>query len=157
MRKRKHLLGTCHCIEHPQLQLNVKNTHSNILEAHANDEVRSPVGKAGHSHGSWPWTLREQLSYKEPGDGTRADLKEGHKAKDGQHADVAHRWNSFLSGGIEKGLEVCRENTHNTLCIRKRLTNKARAIVMMTAQTHIPPSPSMWSVRRPILSIRKSC
>lgn len=35
-------------------------------------------------------------------------------------------------------------------------TNKARAVVMMTAQMHIPPSPSMWSVRRPIRSIKNS-
>lgn len=66
---------------------------SNILEAHANDEVGSPVGAAGHSHGSRSWTLREQLSDKKPGDGARTDFKEGHKTKDGQHADVAHRRN----------------------------------------------------------------
>lgn len=91
--------------------MNVRNTHGNILEAHADDEVGSPVGEAGHSHGGWPWTLREQLSYKEPGDGTRTDLKEGHEAKYGQHADVAHPRNAVLSGGRKKGSEVCRENT----------------------------------------------
>lgn len=83
--------------------MKVRNTYSNILEAHANDEVGSPVGKACHSHCSRPWTLREQLSYKEPGDGTWTDLEEGHKAKDGQHADVAHPWNTVLSGGRKKG------------------------------------------------------
>lgn len=140
----------------------MRNTYSNILEAHANDEVGSPVGTAGDSHCSWPWTLREQLGYKEPGDGTWTNLKEGHKAEDGQHTDVAHPRNALLSGGRQKktGLDFCRENIRNrteTLASFVRLTNKARATVMMMAQKHIPPSPSMWRVRRPILSIRKSC
>lgn len=74
----------------------IVDTHSDILEAHANNKVGSPVGKACNSHGSWPWTLREQLSYKEPGDGTWANLKEGHKTKDRKHADVAHPWNTVL-------------------------------------------------------------
>lgn len=86
------------------------STYSNILEAHANDEVGSPVGKACYGHRSRPWTLREQLGYEEPGDGTWPHFKEGHKTKDGQHADVAHPWHTILSGGIWKSSEVRREN-----------------------------------------------
>lgn len=88
---------------HLQHLFKLRNTHSNILEAHANYEVSGPVGEASHSHGSRPWTLREQLGYIEPRDGTRTDLKEGHEAKDGQHADVAHPWDTVLSGGRKKG------------------------------------------------------
>lgn len=57
-------------------------TYSNVLEAHADDEVGGPVGTACHSHGGRSRTLREQLSHKEPGDGTWTDLKEGHEAED---------------------------------------------------------------------------
>lgn len=112
MRQRKTSVGYFEDIQSRQVE---ENTHCNILEAHANDEVGSPVGKASHSHGSRPWTLGEQLSYKEPGNGTRTDLKEGYEAKDGQHADVAHPWNTFLSGENKKrkGSEVCRENILN--------------------------------------------
>lgn len=139
----------------------MRNTYSDILEAHANDEVGSPVGTAGDSHCSWPWTLREQLGYKEPGDGTWTNLKEGHKAEDGQHTDVAHPWNALLSGGRKKNwfgfLQRKYLQRYRDAGISVRLTNKARATVMMMAQKHIPPSPSMWRVRRPTLSIRKSC
>lgn len=113
------------CVGHPQYLLKVRSTHSNILEAHADDEVSGPVGEASHSHGSWPWTLREQLGYKEPGDGTWTNLKEGHEAKDGQHADVAHPWNTVLSGVRKKGSEVCRGNTHNsTKCLHLEETDQ---------------------------------
>lgn len=68
------------------------------METHANDEVGSPVTKPSHSHGCRPGALGEQLSHKEPGDGAGPDLEEGHKAIDGQHADVAHPGNTVLSG-----------------------------------------------------------
>lgn len=81
------LVGSCiYCIY----------THSNILETHAHDEVGRPVGTAGHRHGCRPWTLGEELRHKEPGDGARTHLKERHKPKDGQHADVAHPWDAVL-------------------------------------------------------------
>lgn len=71
---KKHLQGP--------LFWNAGGIHRNVLEAHADDEVGGPVGEARHSHGSWPRALREQLSYKEPRNGTWTHLEEGHKAKD---------------------------------------------------------------------------
>lgn len=73
------------------------HTYSNILETHANDEIGSPVGTTCNSHGSRSGTLWEELSHKEPGDGAWSHLKEGHEAKDGQHADVTHPWYTVLS------------------------------------------------------------
>lgn len=134
----------------------LEGTHSNILEAHANDEVGGPVGTTRHSHGSRPRTLREQLSYKEPGDWTRADLKEGHKAEDRQHADVTHPRNAVLSGGRTGGVRFVETGAPTTVDLTGSLTSKASAVVMMMAQMHMPPNPSMWSVRRPIRSTRKS-
>lgn len=132
-----------------------KNTYSYILEAHANYEVGSPVTKASHGHGCRPGTLGEQLSHKEPGDGAWADLEEGHKAIDGQHADVAHPGNTVLSGRRTQTF-THREKTHYAGIVVRR-TSSARAMVMMMAHAHMPPSPIMWSVRRPIRSIRNSC
>lgn len=40
--------------------------------------------------------MAEELSHDEPGDGARANLKEGHKAKDGYDADVGHPWQLVL-------------------------------------------------------------
>lgn len=90
------------CLGHPQHLLQVTNTHGNVLEAHADDEVGGPVGEAGHGHGRRPRTLREQLGHEEPGDGAGADLEERHEAEDGQHADVAHPRNAVLSGEEEE-------------------------------------------------------
>lgn len=88
-----------------------KNTYSYILETHADQEVGRPVTKARHSHGCWPGTLGEELSHEEPGDGPRTHLEEGHKAVDGQHADVAHPGNAVLS--VERTQTFTRgENTH---------------------------------------------
>lgn len=78
------------------------STHCNALEAHADDEVAGPVGKAGHGHGGRTGSLAEQLGHNEPGDGTRTDLKEGHKAKDGHHAELADFRHPLLRGG-ERG------------------------------------------------------
>lgn len=75
-----------------------KSTHCDVLEAHANDEIGRPVGAPSYRHGSWPWTLREQLSHKEPRDRTWPNFKESHKAKDSEHANVAHPRNAFLQG-----------------------------------------------------------
>lgn len=71
-------------------------TYGNILEAHANYEICCPVGTSCHSHGCRSGPLRKQLSHEEPGNGSWAHLKEGHKAKDGEHANVAHPWHAFL-------------------------------------------------------------
>lgn len=130
----------------------LQNTHLNILEPHANDKVGRPVGAASHSHGSWPRTLWEQLCHKEPRDRARANLEERHKTKDGQHTDVAHPGNTVLGEGEEAQMCLSWVSVKSEI-----LTNKARATVIMMAQMHIPLSPNMWSVRRPILSIRKSC
>lgn len=137
------------------------NTHSNVLETHADDEVGRPVGAAGHCHRSRPRTLGEQLCYEEPRYGTWAHLKEGNKSKDGQHADVAHRGHTVLS--VVQMTEV-KCSVASTVVQKQfrflsldRLTSKARAVVMTMAHMHIPASPSMWSVRRPVFSMRKSC
>lgn len=129
------------------------NPYRHVLEAHANDEVGGPVAEASHSHGCRPGTLGEELGHKEPGDGSRTDLKEGHEAVDGQHANVAHPGNTVLSRECKRSPTA---PTHNA-SILARLTSNARAAVMMTAHTHMPPSPIMWSVRRPVRSIRNSC
>ena len=64
-----------------------KQTHSQGLEAHADQEVGGPVGEARHRHGRRTRALGEQLGHEEPGDGPGPDLKERHEAEDGQHAD----------------------------------------------------------------------
>ncbi|KAL7876096.1 hypothetical protein AOLI_G00110590, partial [Acnodon oligacanthus] len=69
---------------------------SNVLETHANDEVCSPVGASSHCHSCRPGPLRKELSHEKPGNGSWSHLKESHKAEDGQHADVAHPWHTFL-------------------------------------------------------------
>lgn len=71
-------------------------TYGNILESHANNKVRCPVGTSSHSHGCRSGPLRKQLGHEKPRNGSWSHLKEGHKAKDGQHADVAHPWHAFL-------------------------------------------------------------
>lgn len=129
------------------------NPYRDVLEAHANDEVGGPVAEAGHSHGCRPGTLGEELGHEEPRDGSGTHLEEGHEAVDGQHANVAHPGNTVLS---REGKRSPTAPTHNG-GVLARLTSNARAVVMMTAHTHMPPSPIMWSVRRPIRSIRKSC
>lgn len=129
------------------------NPYRDVLEAHANDEVGGPVAKAGHSHGCRPGTLGEELGHKEPRDGSGTDLEEGHEAVDGQHANVAHPGNTVLSRKC-KGLPTAPARNTGILA---GLTSNARAAVMTTAHAHMPPSPIMWSVRRPIRSIRKSC
>lgn len=131
----------------------INHPYRDVLEAHANDEVGSPVAEASHSHGCRPGTLGEELGHEEPGDGSGTDLEEGHEAVDGQHANVAHPGNTVLSRERKRSPTA---PTHNA-GILARLTSNARAVVMMTAHTHMPPSPIMWSVRRPIRSIRNSC
>lgn len=78
--------------KHCEDEEDVRTTEvSYVWEEHANDEVGCPVGTPCHCHSCGSWALREELCHKEPGDGARSHFKEGHKAKDGQHADVAHR------------------------------------------------------------------
>lgn len=79
------------------------NTHSDVLEAHADNKVGGPVGESGHSHSSRSGALGEELGDEEPGDRTRTHFKEAHEAKDGQHADVAHPGNPVLPGTRLKG------------------------------------------------------
>ena len=71
-----------------------------ILEAHAYKEVGGPVGEAGHGHGCRPGPLAEELRHDEPGDGPRADLKEGHEAEDGRDANVGHPRQLVLEGAV---------------------------------------------------------
>lgn len=63
--------------------------HHQFGEAEAHNEICSPVGAAGNGHGSWAWPLGEELGHDEPGNGTRPQLKHGHKRKHGHDAQVA--------------------------------------------------------------------
>lgn len=92
---------------HPGLwcrRLGQETTYRNILETHANEKVARPVGKTSHGHGCWAGTLAEELGHDEPGNGTRADLKECHKAEDGHDGDIAHGWKPLL-GARQGGWE----------------------------------------------------
>lgn len=78
-------------------------SHLYILEAHAHNEIRGPVGEASNGNGSWARTLAEEFCYDEPGNGARTHFKEGHKAKDGHDAQVGHPGQLLLWRTREKG------------------------------------------------------
>lgn len=77
-------------------------SHLHILEAHAHNEIRGPVGQASNSNGSWARTLAEEFSYNEPWDGAGTNFKEGHKAKDGHDAQIGHLGHLILLRTREK-------------------------------------------------------
>lgn len=65
-------------------------SYLHILEAHAHNEIRGPVGETGNSNGSGARALAEKFSHNEPWDGAWAHFEKGHKAKDGHDAQVGH-------------------------------------------------------------------
>ena len=65
-------------------------SHLHILEAHAHNEIRGPVGEASDGNGSRARALAEEFSHDEPWDGAWAHFKKGHEAKDGHDAQVGH-------------------------------------------------------------------
>lgn len=67
-----------------------------IGEEHSHQEIRGPVGTTSHCHGCRPWALAEEFCHDEPGDRARANLKESHKAKSGNDADVSDPLHSVL-------------------------------------------------------------
>lgn len=86
-------------------------TYGNVLESHADDKVCCPVGTPSHGHGRRSGSLREQLGHEEPGNWSWSNLEEGHKAKDGKHADVAHPWHAFLMGTKTPTMDKMRTET----------------------------------------------
>lgn len=72
------------------LECGNSGSHLHILEAHAHNEIRGPVGEAGDGNGSRTRALAEEFSHNEPRDGAWAHFEKGHEAKDGHDAQVGH-------------------------------------------------------------------